>query len=200
MHLIMDDAEHATDARSITEAIECGAQVAEKTGRCVVEVHVDGAQLTQSEISSTDRCAQTANEVRLVTARPQELVQDVLQDAVRTLDHIDSLQREAAEFIHCDQIVDAMRLLDEAISAWIDVQNAASKSAVMAGIDLATFETDQVEASIAIEHLNRHLNSIARSLRSNDPVTLSDTLLYELPDTITDWKHILATISDQLAA
>lgn len=200
MHLILDDAEHQTNARSISEAIECGAQVAEGKGRCVVEVHVDGTQLTQSEIASTDRCAQTADEVRLVTARPQELVQDVLQDAVSTLDHIDSIQREAAEFIHCDQIVDAMRLLDEAISAWIDVQNAANKSAGVAGIDLATFETDQVAAAGAIDRLNRHLTSIAGSLRSNDPVTLSDTLLYELPDTITDWKHILATISDQLAA
>jgi len=198
MQMILDSREITIDAVTIGDAIEFGAREAERSGRCIAEVYVDGSPFTHEQIASDAACLLPAREVRLVTALAADLIDEALHNAAAAVDHIAEVQREAAEFIECDQMVDAMSMMREAVDAWLAVQETAMTAAAYAGLDLETFVTEEIDGAVVIARLRDHLSQITQSLRNRDTIMLSDILLYEFPQTISDWKRLLIVMSERL--
>ena len=66
MRVLIDNSPCAVDADSVGEAVAAAASVAEKSGRMIVEVIVDGDHWTEAQITSASCASQSAEEVVLV--------------------------------------------------------------------------------------------------------------------------------------
>ena len=74
---------------------------------------------------------------------------------------------------------------------------------------LLTYETDKGPRCGVLQHgqvvdvsallgLNGHYLRDVRALLERDPIGLSDTLLYELPGIVEEWRSILDTLKRQI--
>jgi hypothetical protein len=198
MRITLDEHLCNVHADSVEQAIAAAAELAEKNGRMIIEVMVDGKTLTEL---GEQELPVTANEVQLTSADPVELVCQTFVDAGEALRDADRLQQSAAELIQADRIPAAMDKLGEAFAIWSSVQQAVSMGTEVIGIDLQAQSQGPQHTSLndAVEQLNVQLRLIEQALKSNDPVGLSDTLLYDLPQTVVVWRglmeHLRATVA-----
>jgi hypothetical protein len=188
MRILIDEQPSDIQASSIGEALNSAAADAGQRGRVIVEVHVDGETWSEEQLSSTERCAETAEELRLISADLRELVQQTLGEASEILPGADELQRAAAKLLQADQHTEAMDKLGEALAIWRTVQTAVFKSAQALGIDLEAVVVDGVSIAQGVQQLNAKLADLRGALEANDPVGVSDTLLYEMPDVVSAWR------------
>ena len=191
MRVLLDDRPCEGDAASVGEAISSAAAVAGERGRVVVEVIVDGVSWTDRELDSTDMQDSVADEVSLVTADLRDLVCETLSDAANALADADAIQREAAELIQIGRHPEAMKRLAHALEIWRSFHEAVSKSAEAVPIDLAAIRVGDDSVEGGLGRLRQRLQEIRSALEANDPVGLSDTLMYDLPDIVIEWRSLL---------
>ncbi len=199
MHVLLDDRPCQSHAATIAEAIFEGVRLARSRGRMVVDVYVDGVLMSHDELASDTRLSRPATEVRLNTVLASDLAQDALRAASDALVEADDLHRRAAELIQAGQMGEAMGLMSQALAIWSSVQSAASQGSEAAGIDLEAVEVDGIAMRKLIETLNGKLRQLRDALSAGDTVTLADTLLYDLPPVVTEWRgllHELARLAD----
>ncbi|MHC4245894.1 MAG: hypothetical protein ACYSUU_03745, partial [Planctomycetota bacterium] len=67
MRILLDENPCEIPAGTVGEAIAIAAEAAEKAGRLVVEVRVDGAMLTDEELQTASRLQDAAEEVHMLT-------------------------------------------------------------------------------------------------------------------------------------
>lgn len=197
MQVYLDDTPCDVDCQSLAHAIADAAAQAEQAGRLIVEVMVDGQSWTQQQLSGEDMTQATANEVRMTSVDPAQLIGETVTHARAALDQIDAIQREAAELLQQDEHREAMGKLEEAISIWMNIQDAAAKCAEMLHIELADLASEYVDPNQAMQTLTEKLGQVRQALLDDDTVTLSDTLLYELPDVVDQWKSLLSALADR---
>ncbi|UCD73862.1 MAG: hypothetical protein JSV91_08685 [Phycisphaerales bacterium] len=194
MRVFLDQQLCEIEAGTVGEAVVAGAAAAEKQGRMVVEVTVDGSRWTDEQIASAGNSPLAAEEVRLQTAVPARLVAQVLKDAGAVLAEAESLQREAAEFIESDQRKEAMERLNEALTIWVNVQQAVAMSAEIMSWNLDAEEAGPTSPAAIIAGLNDQLRLIRNALEVEDPIGLSDSLRYDLPEVIGQWRQLLGDL------
>ncbi len=200
MQILIDDLPCDVDANTVGEAIEGAADIARDRGRLIVDVTVDGARWTEADLASTRRHAQTAHVVRFSSAEPIELVRHTFADAVDALTEADALQREAAELLQSDKGTVAMDKLGEAVSIWLSVQEAIVSGTQLVGLELETVTIGGKPLPEAIARLSDHLNAIRTGLKQSNVIELADTLLYEFPPIVEEWRRLLAELQQRIAA
>lgn len=186
-------------AESVKEAIDVAANITRERGRMIVEVIVDGKKLNEEQIEDELAGSSPAEEVQFNSADSRKLVSSAFQDSIDALAEADNFQREAAELIQADRTPEAMEKLNHAILIWQSVQKA-----VMIGVEIVTVDPGDeknLEVSItgAIERLNRQLTTIKDGLNSDDPIGISDALLYDLPEVVQEWRSLLHELSERAA-
>lgn len=184
MQVLLDDIECDVTARTVGEAIDAVAVLAKNRGRLVVDVIVDGAQWNEQRLSSPECQTAVADVVRLISAEPAELVCETLADA-------DELQQEAARLLQSDQHTISMDKLNQAISIWLSVQQAIVKGSQLVGLNLDEIVVHDSPISASILRLNEQLKAVRSSLAGRDQIGLADTLLYEFPEVVQEWRDIL---------
>lgn len=199
MQVLLDDTPCDLDARTVGEAIDAGAGLAGSRGRLVVEVVVDDVHWTDGDLSSAERLAAGARVVRLVTADPRRLVADALGDADVALAEADRLQQEAARLLQADQHTVALDQLGEAMAIWLAVQEAIVKGARLIGLDLDSIAGDRGAFAVSIARLNDWLVVLRNALADRDVIGLADTLLYEMPAVVSEWRQILQELTRRVA-
>jgi len=200
MNIVLDGRRCDAKANSVGDAIAAAAALAEQNGRRIVEVIVDGDRMTQSDLDSPSQMNAAAGEVQFVSVEPRAMVRETFLQAADSLEELDRLQRTAAELMQGDRLADAMTQLDEAISIWMMVQNAALTGVRFAGIDLDAVDLGDRSMQASIDELNRHLQRMIDALRNQDVVDLSDTLLYEMPDVVESWRTMLRALAEEAVA
>ncbi len=189
MKIILDDKPCDVEATTVGEAIDAAASLVQERGRLIVDVSVDGAPWTETQLNSR-QVDVTAEVVRLITADPVELVRETFADAAEALSDADELQREAAHLLQSDQHPIALDKLNDAISIWLQVQ-----AAIVTGSQLAGLALDEAALARPIAEsictLNERLEGIRSALVGEDPIGLADSLLYEFPDVVEEWRSIL---------
>ncbi len=200
MQILIDDLPCDMDANTVGEAIEGAAELARDRGRLIVDVTVDGDRWTQADLASTRRHAQTAQVVRFSSAEPVELVRHTFADALDALAEADELQREAAELLQSDRGTVAMDKLGEAVSIWLCVQEAIMNGTKLVGLDLDTVTIGGKPLPEAIARLSDHLNAIRTGLKQSNMIELADTLLYEFPPIVEEWRRLLTELQERIAA
>ena len=199
MQILIDDLICDMDAITVGEAIDGAADLARDRGRLIVDVTVDGTKWTQADLASAQRHAQTAQVVRFSSAEPVDLVRHTFADAVDALAEADDLQREAAELLQSDKGTVAMDKLGEAISIWLCVQEAIVNGTQLVGLDLATLTIGGKPFPEAIGRLSDRLNAVRRGLSERNEIELADTLLYDFPPIVEEWRCLLVELQERIA-
>jgi hypothetical protein len=186
------------EAGSVGEAVTAAAALADERGRMIVEVLIDGEPRTGDELNGIEGDESPAIEVLLRTANPRVLVGQVLADARAALEEADQFQRDAAELIESDRLAEAMDSLTEALDIWLDVQQAIAIGLQVMDTDADQLDHDGVPIRPAIDRLNHHLQAMRTALSSQDPIGLSDVLLYDLPEIVQQWRELLTGLQRTL--
>jgi hypothetical protein len=198
MRVLLDAKPCETNAASVGAAIAGAAAIAEEHGRVLVEVVVDGTIWGDEQFGSVEACAGTAEEICLTSADLQELVRQTLSDGSSALLDADRLQREAARLLHEDDLPQAMTRLGEALAIWQSLYEAVLKSAGALELDLALIKVGDGTAQESVERLAATLHTLRETVRANDPVGIADTLLYDLPDVVGEWRAVVQSLLDEV--
>lgn len=200
MRVLLDREPCDVSASSIGEAIAKGVERAEAAGRLVVEVYVDGSRLDEAALTDAARLGEAAGEVAMLSAEPVEMVERALADAIAQLPEIDRAQRAAAEAIQADRSSAGMEALGAAIRQWLLVQEATRQSARLLGLNLAAVRDEGGTMMDAIGELDARLRDLRAALEAKDPVSIADTLLYEMPPVVERWRALLCAMGASIRA
>lgn len=200
LRIWIDDQPCDVSAANPLAAVNAAATVAQSRGRMIVDITLDGVPVDISDLETSVRAGASLaaeHEIRITTAEPADLVSQVLRDAAGALEEADALQQSAAESIQAGRLPQAMESLSAALGIWSSVQQALAVGAQVPGLDLmAELASDHHQQALA--RLNTHLRAIRQALEARDPVGLSDTLLYDLPDVVVQWRSLLHELRQRL--
>jgi hypothetical protein len=195
MRILLDDHETGIAAATIGEAVAGAATLAERSGRQVVDVYVDGEEWTEDQLASPDRLRQAASEVRVTSIRPAELVRETFLHAASALLEAEGMQRSAAKLMRADQSKDGLDALMQALGVWVNIHKATVQGIQFARIDARTISTPEGSFEEAATDLNRKLVSLRDAMQAGDTVAVCDCLLYEFPATTKRWASMLAELA-----
>ena len=191
MRIWLDEDPCEVDARTVGQAIDAAAAIADGKGRLIVEVVVDDTPWSAGDLDIEGRLDQVAKEVRMMSADPGTLVIEAFRDTAAVLTEADSLQQEAARQIQADHRTEAMESLARAVDIWMTLQETVLKGAEAVGLNLDEVRVDDSLLSDSIARLNDWLLIIRNALSDGDQIALADTLAYEMPRVVKSWQSIL---------
>lgn len=200
MRILLDDRDTGLAAHTIGEAVAGAATLAEREGRQVVDVFVDGEEWTDEELASPDRLRGSAGEIRIRSIRPAELVRETFLHAATALLEAEEMQRNAAKLMRADQAKDGLDALMQALSVWVNIHKATVQGLQFARIDPRTVSTPDGTLEQATGELNTRLVALRDAMQSGDTVAVCDCLLYEFPATTKRWAALLAELANRADA
>ena len=189
MRVFLDQQPCDIEAETVADAIAGAADRARAQGRVVTDVTVDGCSWSEENIASARQRQIVAEEVCLSTAEPAQLVGETFDDAIVALDQANAAQQEAADLLESGRQNEAMEKLTEALTVWQNVQQA-----VALGTELLELHLDaegETPARKAIDRLNEQLKLVRAAISGNDPVGLTDSLRYDMPEVTRLWRELL---------
>lgn len=198
MQVFLDDKPCDIRADCIGDAIAALAAIAEDDGRMIVDVQVDGDAWGEAQLNDRASVNATADEVRLRSAEPRALVAQTLADAADALHDANTLQTDAAELIQSDDQKQGMSKLQDAISIWLGVEQAVTKGTELVGLDLDSCRVGERPAQAYVDRLNTQLTIVRNQLEAGDHLGLADTLLYDLPEIVEEWRTLLKQLQQQV--
>ena len=204
MRITLDQRDYDMNAGSVAEAIAACATVAEKEGRMIVEVVVDGVRWTNEQLETPDLVNESASEVELTSADPRSLLNEMFSDAADALDGAAAIQAQAAELLQVGERAAGLSKLHEALHVWTAVQQCVAQSAQLLDPPLEEMVVDGTPVTEIFHRLEVQLRSIFGHIDGEDMAALADSLLYELPSVQADWRALLGDLqrrtSDSAAA
>ncbi len=195
MRILLDDQLCDVQSKTVGDAITGVAEIVRDQGRLIVEVVVDGQLWTSEQLDAEELVGSGADEVRLTSALPRELASHVFADAGGALDEAEQHQARAAEMIQSGQVAQGLQEFGEALSLWLSVQQAVEKAAELVDIDLAAAEVGGETGDQILAKVQRHLQALKSQVQSQDMLGVADTLLYDLPEVLQEWRELLAHLA-----
>lgn len=199
MRLMIDEQQFDISERSVRAALDRAAEIAQDSGRVIIEVHVDGTRWNDEQLSSIDMGALEAETVALTSAAPRELVASTLNDAISALAEIEELQAHAASALGRDELGTAMESLGNSLKLWTEIERSVTLGASILGIDLKAELTAIGSNTEAVDQLTQALTSLRDAIVIRNPVALTDTLKYEMPDVVSGWRDLLQGLKNRLS-
>ena len=192
MRVLLDEIDTGLSPSNIADALANAAALAERAGRMVVDVHVDGVHWGEEDFGSPALVQRSASEVRLTTACPKELLRETFLHAAEAVLNADEQQRAAAKLLQEDRAKDAYPALLEALNTWSQVQVAIAQ-----GLSLNIVTRDRalaagIKIDDALRSLEERLQTLKLAMSRQDHVAVSDCLLYEFPMTTRLFATMLA--------
>ena len=197
MRVLLDDTPVELDAQTLGDALGHASRMARSSGRLVVEVLADGEALDEAELAQPSRADSTPSELLIVTTDLCDLLRDVMADAGNALLEIDSAQRQAADLLDQGHSTEAMASLGGAIAGWDRVLRAAHEVVHAIPSDREA-DADVPDINESVQQLADQLRTLREAMASTDPVGVTDTLRFEMPEVVTIWRSLLEEISQHL--
>ncbi|MBC02531.1 MAG: hypothetical protein CMJ34_04395 [Phycisphaerae bacterium] len=200
MRVLVDDQPCSTTATTIGEAVAAAADAAEKAGRLVIEVLVDGTSLSEEDLQETTRLAGSAEEVRLMTTTMNDLLRDTFVHAAEALSDAAEVQKEAAGFIQSGRQSEGMQSLLASLETWGGIRDAVVKGLALAGISPEEVVIEGIGLPDAIGRLQVRLGGLKEAMAANDVSATCDCLLYDLPESTSEWRTILSGLATRFSS
>ncbi|MHC5004656.1 MAG: hypothetical protein ACYTJ0_16200 [Planctomycetota bacterium] len=197
MRVLVDDSDCGTRSGSVADAVAQIAEELRERGRIIVEVDLDGRRCAGAELDELldgDGAGPDPAVVRLTTADPADQVGDALAAATRELGTAGRLQQEAAELIEAGDASSGMQRLGQALEIWGNVQQIVTLGVELVALPLDAATVDGMSGRELVAGLDSRLREVVDALRRRDPVGLSDTLLYDMPEITQRWRDLLAEL------
>jgi hypothetical protein len=187
------------DAATIGEAIELGCAQAHELGRIVVQIEADQRTLEAAELGDQSITDGTADVVALTSLEPREVLLaslDLGSNAVLAANEQFAL---AARSLQGGDAQEATAPLQEGLELWQALDEHVLREAVPTIIESVEDGPSMEEFTGLVQELEKALDSIRQAIGNGDTSALSDSLLYEFPDTAQRWTDFFAKCTDALA-
>ncbi len=185
---------------SVAAALAAGVTAAERQGRIVIEALADGSPMGDEMLTSPPRSDAGIREIRLLSARPHELVRVTLLDAADAVEKVGAVQTAAARMIREGEASASLGPLGEALGVWQQVRDAVERSAAILGVDLNSVTLgDSTPVARHADELAASLIELKAGLESEDWAALSDTLAHDLNARAVGWRGMLRELADVIA-
>lgn len=156
--------------------------------RLITNVLIDGRSPDFGRIPALRGSPLAGHSVFIETTEPREIALEVLGELERQMDIAEISRSEAIEHLSRNEPNKALQKLSGCFTTWQTGQESVQKVAQLLRIDLDSVKTDQRTLSDTLDSFATQLRAIRQSLEDRDFVALSDTLEYEVTDTIRDWR------------
>lgn len=198
LRVYIDDQEVQPPLPTLRAAIDEARQRAENAGRLVIEVHADGAPISNELLTSPPDDTASVDELRFVTTEPGPFIRVTLLDAADSLRQVKADQDKAAEALQAGNIDHAFVALQGVLNGWAIVREVVEKSGTLAGFDPAEVRLPSGEpGKVLIDGLAGRLGELRDSLSNQDWSGLSDLLAYELDGHCERWAQFLQALADK---
>lgn len=199
MQVYLDGQPLAVERATLASGLRAASEAAQKRGRVVVEVYVDGS-LVSDTILSDPPDEVLGREMKTVSVEPRLLVRETLLDAAEALDRAGQEQVDAADEIQSGRVEGAMPLLQSAILKWQAVRDAVEKSASLLEIPLNSRVAGPGDRNLGqvVDGLAASLTDVRRSLEAEDWSGLADLLAYDMTEQVRSWQDMLRSLADGL--
>ncbi len=204
MRVFLDGQEVLSEAgvalASVAAALAAGVAAAESQGRIVIEALADGSPMGDEMLTSPPRTSAGVREIRLLSARPAELVRVTLLDAADAVEKVGLVQSQASRLIREGEASACLGPLGEALGVWQQVRDAVERSAAILGVDLNRVTLgDSTPVSRHADELAASLMELKSGLESEDWASLSDTLSHDLNARAVGWRAMLRELAEVMA-
>lgn len=187
----LDDEIVPLEGETLSEVLQSAKARTDAEGRLVVEIRLDDEPLSPEQIEQALEAPVAEREVHLVTAEAGELASTVLEQIEAALEDVKLKQERAGELLQQDEAGEAMQVLGEVISVWLQAQQAIAQSATLAGVELGGLAVDGRSFDELAAELVERLEELKSLIEANDTVSLGDALQYEWPELTDRWKAIV---------
>ena len=196
MRLYLDNALlSGISPQNLSEALNAARPKAAAKGRIIVEVWTDGARVDDAVLAAiSDETGLEADEVRLVTEDPKDVVRQALSDTADSLDAMRDVHLVASGRIQSGKPEDAVELVGQIATVWDGVRRTLDEGGKLLGVRFESMDG----ASEAIRSLTLRLSAMAHAIDRKDWVTLSDDLEEGLPEEAARWSALLRTLADRV--
>ncbi len=162
--------------------------------RLVVNLLIDGQQPNLSEITRIRKSLVVGRTLYIETARPNEMVLEVLDDVQEQLVQAEEFKSQAADLLQKNQVGSAMEKLGIYFTTWQSAQESVLKISQLLRLDLETTRVGTHSVTEILFNLTAQLREIRKTLVDRDFVSLTDLLLYETTETYRHWVEVLGTL------
>lgn len=195
MRILLDDHDTNLSAETVGAALREASIVAERAGRLIVEVSVDGIEWSEEDLSSAEFASRAAGELRCATVHPAELLRDTFANAADAVLNAESIQRGAAQLLQGGRTRDAYDRLAEALAVWGAVQTAVSHGLALGILPRESLAARGIDLDGAVQSLDAHLRRLRDAMVAQDATAVADCLLYEFPSTSRAFAAMLAELA-----
>lgn len=173
------EAEGANTLRELLCLLE--EKIASRGGRVILGVMVDGRTLTQEERESWgEKSLEELGELELLTAEPRALAIATLRDVRKVLGLLAESLEHSADLFRAGKREEALRSMEESLTAWEWATEALQKAAAVMGFDSESLEVGDVSLEEHYGRLSAQLREVALAFESGDVTLVSDLMQWEL--------------------
>lgn len=206
MRVTLDEKAITPAKPTLAEALRSAIEAAQAQGRIIIEVHADGAPLSDELLAAPEAHQGSIGELRLVSAEPRTLVRVTLLDAADVMEQTLKDQRAVADLLQTGEADQALARLGGIFATWQAVCDVVSKSSSLLGgqwEQLAVEAQEGGKPKVLEAHLRalrEDLRRIRQNVEDRDWSALADTLTEEFGHQAGQWRHILTQLAKQVQA
>lgn len=206
MNVLLDDTPIEVEAETLAAAMSAGVEIAQREGRAVVEVLVDGTPVRGEDLVEASTEPIPDAKVELFSADPAQLVKQSLFDAAQALESARGSHTDIANQLQSGaNTAEALNLLSGTLSVWQGVQDVLARGYALIGRDPASLNLpDSVaggkDVTALLDDLGKQLREVRRSLEDHDLAALADTIGYELEPLAGVWASVLSHAASAVTA
>lgn len=191
MPIFLDDQPIASVGRSLSEVLSSTTDHLARRGRVVVEIQVDGENLTGDELQAHSNSAIEDGEVRLYSANPRDWAHSTITALRTELDQAADLQARAADLLHRNSPSKAMLLLTKILEIWQQTQQGIACSVNLIGVDWNKLQIARKPLPARITELTQQFKTVHDAIEANDSATLAAWLVHQWPEIADHWHKML---------
>lgn len=164
--------------------------------RLVTQVLIDGREPDLQAVPQLRRKPLLGHTVFIETVEPRQIAIEVLDEIEQQMTTADAARLAAIDHLSASEPNKALQKLSGCFTIWQSAQQAIQKVAQLLRVDLNLVRVDDTTLTDALNAFADQLRTIRSALESRDYVLLTDTLQYEVGQTVRQWREAL----DQLRA
>ena len=169
--------------------------------RMIVTIACDQKEIPEHEIDEVlSREIAAYRRLDFTTATVPELATGAMQTAMTILSATRTKQTEAIELLSKDRNEEAINVLSECITGWVQTHDTVVKTVSLVGLNIDDLTHDGKNVVASLNEVAHHWTQLKECLAAGDYVLLNDLLQYEIVPWFDQWEGMVGAIADEVRA
>ncbi len=169
--------------------------------RMIVTIACDQKEIPEHEIDEVlSREIAAYRRLDFTTATVPELATGAMQTAMSILSATRAKQTEVIELLSKDRNEEAINVLSECITGWVQTHDTVVKTVGLVGLSIDDLTHDGKNVVAILNEVAHHLTQLKECLAAADYVLLNDLLQYEIVPWFDQWEGMVGAIANEVRA